>query len=360
MRMPTSRWTPTAARPSTGAWPVPPSPSWSVPTAPSSTSTSARLLPTSSSARSWAGCRSPFDERGTDTPRARPWAVPAWPAGTAVGPGPRLRRRGDGTAAVRIARAGSALPCPGCRAALRDVPEPVPGRLQRRHRQRPAPRSVRADAGRQERHRDQGLPDRALRRVRAVPAAGSPAHLAAVVRAAAGAAGRRHHRGGDRPPSPAGVRTAATRRGGGLVTTAFALTALLLVLVALAFVLPPLLRQPPAHAGDHQARLQALEAARATGILSQAEYEAKRAALAADGATGDAAATPPAPSRRSALLLVLLLPLATWLLYRELGEPRALHPGATASTAAPAAMAGEQPQSLEEATAGLAERMRES
>lgn len=144
------------------------------------------------------------------------------------------------------------------------------------------------------------------------------------------------------------------------MTTAFALTALLLVLVALAFVLPPLLRQPPAHAGDHQARLQALEAARATGILSQAEYEAKRAALAADGATGDAAATPPAPSRRSALLLVLLLPLATWLLYRELGEPRALHPGATASTAAPAAMAGEQPQSLEEATAGLAERMRES
>ena len=60
-------------------------------------------------------------------------------------PRPASRRR---PAAVHQRRRGTPLPRAGRRAALRDVPEPVAGRLQRADRPRPAPRSARADARR--------------------------------------------------------------------------------------------------------------------------------------------------------------------------------------------------------------------
>lgn len=157
------------------------------------------------------------------------------------------------------------------------------------------------------------------------------------------------------------------------MSLAFLLAALLLVLAALAFVLPPLLRKAPLSRresgwGEGPARLEALESARAAGVLTQAEYEAKRAAILAANApattASDAADTssPAAtPAGRAALVLVLLLPVATWLLYREVGEPRALQSGAATPAATTAPEAGaEQPQSLEAAAAGLAERMRHS
>ena len=145
------------------------------------------------------------------------------------------------------------------------------------------------------------------------------------------------------------------------MNAAFWIAAALLVLAALAFVLPPLLRRERSAAPD---ALQALEAARATGVLSDEEYHAKRAALPAP-----AAAPAARPAGAAAVVLLMVLPLATWLLYREVGEPRALQAGAAAPTAAagpadapvpaPPGSEGNAP-TLEQAAAGLAERMRQS
>lgn len=139
-----------------------------------------------------------------------------------------------------------------------------------------------------------------------------------------------------------------------MVSMVFFVAAAALLLAALGFVLPPLLRGGGAATDP---RLSALEAALASGVLSDEEYQRKRAELApADDAP------PPPRSRVAAAVLVLLLPLGTWLLYQQVGEPRALQPGAAAPVAAAphgSGMDGE-PQSLDEAAASLAERMQAS
>lgn len=143
------------------------------------------------------------------------------------------------------------------------------------------------------------------------------------------------------------------------MSAGFWIVAALLTLAALAFVLPPLLRRGTAGGDDDAERRHALERAHATGVLTEAEYRAKRDALAPA-----AAGASPAPARFPALLLALVLPLAAWGLYSMVGEPRALVPGATAPvagapTAGPAPIDGDTP-SLEQATDGLAQRMRET
>src|SRR5690606_3738124 len=121
--------------------------------------------------------------------------------------------------------------------ALRDVPEPVAGRLQRTHRPRPAARGVRPDARRPQRRRDQGLPGQALRRVRAVPAADGRRHVAAVARpavaVAAGGPGDRAHRAHTRRPRARPGRPRSRRRRAGVVMESALSPALFLVAVAL-------------------------------------------------------------------------------------------------------------------------------
>lgn len=143
------------------------------------------------------------------------------------------------------------------------------------------------------------------------------------------------------------------------MSAGFWILAALLTLAALAFVLPPLVRRGGVAADSDGGRRHALERAHAAGVLSDAEYRAKRDTLVP---AADAAA--PAPARIPALLLALVLPLAAWGLYAMVGEPRALVAGATtpvagAPTTAPTAPDGATP-SLEQATDGLAQRMRET
>ncbi|MGQ0800923.1 MAG: c-type cytochrome biogenesis protein CcmI [Pseudomarimonas sp.] len=163
---------------------------------------------------------------------------------------------------------------------------------------------------------------------------------------------------------------------------------------ALAFVLPPLLRdasadstgespqsapgktaagKPGATRVDPRKR-RALEKARDAGVLDQAEYQRKLAALAGPDAAADS------PSKRDPTLpivLTVLLPFAAFALYHHLGEPQALDPEKRASTAsaqsrlvAPGTPAPPPSTSsstdatgapnMDQAVAGLAERMRES
>ena len=95
-------------------------------------------------------------------------------------------------------------------------------------------------------------------------------------------------------------------------------------LLALTPILLPLLRMQQDDEATRVGRKQreALAAARAAGVLSQEEYDAKSAALPKPVP----AATPPA--RVLAALLVVAMPLAALLIYREIGEPRALDPQA--------------------------------
>lgn len=128
------------------------------------------------------------------------------------------------------------------------------------------------------------------------------------------------------------------------------LTAIAVIcIVAMTPILLPLLRARGEDENSRSARKQrdALAVARAAGVLSQSEYDAKLAALTAPTVSTSR------PARTLALLLVVSVPLAALLLYRDLGEPRALDAQALVASAAASAAAPD----LESAVAGLEQRL---
>ncbi len=140
----------------------------------------------------------------------------------------------------------------------------------------------------------------------------------------------------------------------------------LLCALALAFLLPPLLRAPrdgaPArdafNAAIHRARLAELEADLKAGTLDAAQFEQARADLARD-LLRDAQSEAPLRGGRawkSALAIALIVPALALGLYTQLGAWRSL--GTTA--AAPAAPAvDEQRATIEAMTAKLVERLKQ-
>ena len=135
-----------------------------------------------------------------------------------------------------------------------------------------------------------------------------------------------------------------------MVMAAFWAICALLILVALAFVLPPLLRR----GGVPDPRRVALQQAHRSGVLDAGEYAAKLAAL------GDAAAAPtslPPAARNAAIAIIALLPLLAIGLYQKLGDPRVFDPAVQSVSAAmqDAQRAGLPP--MDQAIAGLAERL---
>ncbi|MCX7562699.1 tetratricopeptide repeat protein [Xanthomonadaceae bacterium XH05] len=131
---------------------------------------------------------------------------------------------------------------------------------------------------------------------------------------------------------------------------AFWVICALLVLAALAFVLPPLLRR-----GVTDPHRDALHKAHHDGVLNEAEYAAKLAAL---GPADHAAVLPAA--RRTALALVLLIPPLAVGLYQKLGDTRVFDPAVQSVTSVmqDAQRAGLPP--MEQAIAGLVERLAQS
>jgi cytochrome c-type biogenesis protein CcmH len=145
------------------------------------------------------------------------------------------------------------------------------------------------------------------------------------------------------------------------VTLTFVLLAALMLAVALAVVLRPLLRgrSVPAATAARR-RMHALQEAHATGVLSDAEYAAKRAELGeAPPADIDAQ---PARSRSAfaaAVAIAFVLPVAAILLYRQVGDPRALDPASIRP--APAQAGAEHGgQDMDQAIAGLAEKLKQT
>ena len=136
------------------------------------------------------------------------------------------------------------------------------------------------------------------------------------------------------------------------MTSAFLIFAALMLIAALAFVLVPLLRTRVGDDAQNEARRRrkALEAAHADGILTDAEYAVKCAALAQA-----APASAPARTRTGfavALAVALLLPAGAILLYWQLGAPRALDPANLVARSGEGA-------DIEAAIAQLAEKMKQ-
>jgi cytochrome c-type biogenesis protein CcmH len=103
-----------------------------------------------------------------------------------------------------------------------------------------------------------------------------------------------------------------------VTNAAFLIAALVAVLLALAFVLVPLLRTSP-EIRDIKRRQQALDAL--AEELEPDDYRQRKQRLQAaiDSADGQSSASP-----GLIIGLLLALPLATWLLYQQVGEPQGL------------------------------------
>ena len=150
--------------------------------------------------------------------------------------------------------------------------------------------------------------------------------------------------------------------------TQFAIFATLLVVVVAAFVLPPLwlgLRVPKTRADRKTAnlaifrdQLAELEREKAEGSLADADFEQARRELQrrlleeVEPAADEATPASHEPSRKTAIAILVLLPILGLTGYSLLGNPRALDPEQTAA----------QPQMTEEQIEGmvakLAERMK--
>lgn len=131
--------------------------------------------------------------------------------------------------------------------------------------------------------------------------------------------------------------------------TGFWLASALLILMALGFVLPPLLRVP-AHAGRVE-----LERALRAGVLDESEYARKLSALKSPEAHGSTAPTDKA--RALAVFLAVFVPLASILLYGKLGDPRVFDPDVQSVSAAMQQAQQAGLPAMDQAIAGLAERL---
>ncbi len=150
--------------------------------------------------------------------------------------------------------------------------------------------------------------------------------------------------------------------------TQFAIYATLLIVVVAAFILPPLwlgLRAPRPKAERKEAnlaifrdQLRELETEKSEGMLAEADFEQARRELqrrlleeVEPEAVTQAAAANHAPSRKTAIAILLLLPVLALLGYGMLGRPQALDPMQTA------ARPKMSPEQINAMVAKLAERM---
>ena len=138
-----------------------------------------------------------------------------------------------------------------------------------------------------------------------------------------------------------------------MVIFAFWIAVMLLTLVALALLLPPLLRsrdQAQANRRAIERELATLKRRFETGEVDAATHANERERLSA-ALVAAVESRGPAPARGLAAMLALVLPAAALTLYFAIGRPEALdYPEATAPT---------PPQNMTEAVASLEARLRE-
>lgn len=141
----------------------------------------------------------------------------------------------------------------------------------------------------------------------------------------------------------------------------FIFVAGIMLVAALIFVLTPLLRTGSAPDAAKEARrlLEALNAARANGILTDAEYAAKRTELGDRllGSLNAPSTQRPRSTVYAAVGVALLLPALAILLYRTVGEPGAVDGSAKTVADQPPA---DHSQNMDQAIEKLAEKLRQN
>lgn len=139
----------------------------------------------------------------------------------------------------------------------------------------------------------------------------------------------------------------------------FILLTALMVAVALAFVLPSLLRQSSTAAMNASARrLHALDEALSAGVIDAGEYAVKRAAI--ELVLTSTAAVVPSRTRLTSVMVLavaLLLPATALFLYRLVGAPQALDPANLAVEKA--TRQGDPGPAMRQAIATLVARLKE-
>jgi len=157
------------------------------------------------------------------------------------------------------------------------------------------------------------------------------------------------------------------------VSFSFWFLAALLILVTLAVILWPLLRQPRAGTIATQTallreQLDALKSAHASGLIDDASFQSRQQALSATALAlidTPSSAPPPStlPARATALILVLVIPLITLWLYEKIGTPHALAFAGINASAAPDAAGGASTSNapdLAKAADSLAAKMKDN
>jgi cytochrome c-type biogenesis protein CcmH len=141
----------------------------------------------------------------------------------------------------------------------------------------------------------------------------------------------------------------------------FIFVAGIMLVAALIFVLTPLLRTGAAPDAAKEARrlLDALNAARANGILTDAEYATKRTELGDRllGSLNTPSAQRPRSTMYAALGVALLLPALAILLYRTVGEPGAMDGSAKTVADQPPA---DHSQNMDQAIEKLADKLKQN
>ena len=144
--------------------------------------------------------------------------------------------------------------------------------------------------------------------------------------------------------------------------TLFVILAVIMLAIALAFALLPMLRQRGpgnAAAGGDPKRLKALGDALAAGVINDEEFKAKLAGFTASGPSPMSGSNR-RPALLASLLVALLLPAAAIVLYQFNGEPKALNPAnleRSSSTTPAEATSAEQGIEMDEAIAGLVAKL---
>lgn len=140
--------------------------------------------------------------------------------------------------------------------------------------------------------------------------------------------------------------------------TLFVILAVVMLAIALAIVLLPMLRQreqAATAAGGNPQRLKALSDALAAGVINDEEFKTKLAGFNASGPSPISGSNR-RPALLASLLVALLLPAAAIVLYQFNGEPKALNPAnlerSSSVTTSEATSTG-QGVEMDEAIAGL-------
>lgn len=143
-----------------------------------------------------------------------------------------------------------------------------------------------------------------------------------------------------------------------MVIFVFWLAAMVLCLVALALLLPPLLRRASGSRRRIEQELATAKRHHEAGELDAQAYAEQRQRLS-DELVAELERSTPAPARALAFVLAVAVPGLALALYFTVGQPQALDPQSLRAGAGPGPAAGDNAQQMQQAIASLEQRLRD-